>query len=154
MLITGRVQLIKFIIHGTLVILFMYDVYLWHVKLLQQLERWIIIFLQSGDIYSKKFCLVSWNALCLPWKSGDLDFFFFEEAKMEYITDLDLRSTRSNNEALIFHLSQKLHVEESQWYKMFKHQFFKHCQPISPHFKSSIWSGIKSHVGIVPASSI
>lgn len=37
---------------------------------------------------------------------------------------------------------------------MFKHKFFKHDQPISHHFKSSIWSGVKSHIGIVSVSSI
>lgn len=43
----------------------------------------------SGDIYSKKVCIVSLNSICLPWEVGDLD----------------PKSSCYINESLVFHLS-------------------------------------------------
>jgi len=67
----GRVQLVKSIVHGMLV--YSFHIYRWPIRLLKMLDRWIKNFVWSGDIFTQKICIVSWNQVCLPWEFGGLD---------------------------------------------------------------------------------
>lgn len=83
----GRAQLIKSIFHGMLV--YTLHVYMWPIKILTQVDILIKKLFWSGDIYSKKVCIVSLNYICLPWEVGDLD----------------PKSSCYINESLVFHLN-------------------------------------------------
>jgi hypothetical protein len=123
--VMGRVQLVKSIIHGMLV--YSFHVYLWPRRLLRLLDSWIIFFIWSGDVLTKKVCTVAWNVMCRPWAEGGLD----------------IKPTRLINEALIMKLSWDLIATESQWSILFKKRFFSNGQPSKQYFKSLVWSGIK-----------
>jgi len=74
--IMGRVQLIKFLIHGMLT--FSFCIYLWPVHMLKQLDKWFRNFIWSGDISTRKVCTVFWATSCLPftreaWASSHLE---------------------------------------------------------------------------------
>jgi len=55
--IMGRVQLVKSIIHGMLV--YSFHIYRWPQSILKLLDRWIKIFVWSGDIFTRKFVRLS-----------------------------------------------------------------------------------------------
>jgi len=65
--------------------------------------------------------------MCRPWSEGGLD----------------LKPTRLINEALILKLAWDLLAKDTQWSILFKKRYFTNGKPITHHFKSSIWSGIK-----------
>jgi hypothetical protein len=132
----GRVQLVKSIIHGMLV--YSFHVYLWPRRLLRLLDSWIKNFIWSGDVLSRKVCTVSWKVMCRPWAEGGLD----------------IKPTRAINEALILKLSWDLLAKDTQWSNLFKVRYFSNGQPSKRYFKSSVWSGIKAHIGTVLLHSI
>jgi len=68
----GRVQLVKYIIHGMLV--YSFHVYLWPLRLLQLLDTWIKNFIWSGDVLTKKVYTVSWSVMCRPWEEGRAEY--------------------------------------------------------------------------------
>lgn len=134
--IMGRVQLVKSVIHGMLV--YSFHVYLWPKRLLRLLDSWIKNFIWSGDVLMKKVCTVSWKVMCRPWDEGGLD----------------IKPTRLINEALILKLSWDLIARETQWSHLFKRRYFSNGQPSMRYFKSSVWSGIKLHIGTVVSNSL
>jgi len=81
------VHLVKLIICGMLV--YSFHVYLWPRRLLRLLDSWINFFIWSGDILTKKVCMVAWKVMCRPWAEGGLD----------------LKTTHLIDEALILKLS-------------------------------------------------
>jgi len=127
--IMGRVQLVKSIIHGMLV--YSFHVYFWPRRLLRLLDSWLKKFIWSGDVLSKKVCTVSWSVMCRHWSEGGLD----------------IKLTRLLNEALILKLAWELIAKDTQWSILFKKRYFSNGRPITHHFKSSVWSGIKAVVG-------
>ncbi|XP_039690616.1 uncharacterized protein [Medicago truncatula] len=134
--IMGRVQLVKSVIYGML--LYSFHVYLWPKRLLRLLDSWIKKFIWSGDVLMKKVCTVSWKVLCRPWDEGGLD----------------IKHTCLINEALILKLSWDLIARETQWSNLFKRRYFSNGQPSMRYFKSSVWSGIKLHIGTVMSNSL
>jgi len=134
--IMGRVQLVKSIIHGMLV--YSFHVYRWPIRLLKMLDRWIKIFIWSGDIYTRKICTVSWKQVCLPWHSGGLD----------------LKSTRSINSSLLLHLSWNLFTQDSQCPNLFHKRFLSFGIPRNRHFKSSIWPGVREFLSVVNENTV
>ena len=58
------------------------------------------------------------------------------------------------NEALILKLSWDLIAKDSQWASLFKSRYFSNGQSCTRYFKSSVWSGIKEHIGIVLLNSL
>jgi len=134
--IMGRVQLVKSIIHGMLV--YSFHVYLWPRRLLRLLDSWIKKFIWSGDVLTRKVCTVAWKILCRPWAEGGLD----------------IKPTRLINEALILKLSWNLIAKDTQWANLFKRRYFSNGQPSKCYFKSSVWSGIKDHIGTVLLNSL
>ncbi|PNX95709.1 hypothetical protein L195_g018903 [Trifolium pratense] len=71
LLIMGRVQLVRSVIHGMLVSSF--HVYRWSKNMLKKLDAWICNFVWIGDINIKKFCTVAWKTVCTPYEVGGLD---------------------------------------------------------------------------------
>jgi len=134
--VLGRVQLVKSIIHG--VVVYSFHVYLWPRRLLRLLDSWLKKIIWSGDVLTKKVCTVAWNVMCRPWAEGDLD----------------IKPTRLINEALILKLSWDLLASETQWTTLFRKRFFSNGQPSMRYFKSSVWSGIKVHIGTVLINSV
>jgi len=134
--IMGRVQLVKSIIHGMLV--YSFHVYLWPRRLLRLLDSWIKKIIWSGDVLTKKVCTVTWKVMCQPWAEGGLD----------------IKPTRLINEALILKLSWDLIAKDTQWSNLFKMRYFSNGQPSKCYFKSSVWSGIKEHIGTVLLNSL
>jgi hypothetical protein len=134
--IMGRVQLVKSIIHGMLV--YSFHVYFWSRRLLRLLDSWIKKFIWSCDVLSKKVCTVSWSVMCRPWAERRLD----------------LKPTSLINEASILKLAWDLLAKETQWSILFKRRFFSNGKPINHHFKSSVWSGIKVHIGTAMENSL
>jgi hypothetical protein len=71
--------------------------------------------------------------MCRPWAEGGLD----------------IKPTWMINAALILKLSWDLIGKEDQWSSLIKRRYFANGQPSKRYFKSSVWSGIKEHIGIV-----
>jgi hypothetical protein len=134
--IMGRVQLVKSIIHGMLV--YSFHVYLWPRRLLRLLDSWIKNFIWSGDVLTRKVCTVAWKDMSRSWAEGGLD----------------IKPTRLINEALILKLSWDLLAEDNQWSNLLKRRYFSYGQPSKRYFKSSVWSGIKAHIGTVLMNSV
>jgi len=67
---------------------------------------------------------------------------------------LDIKPTRLINEALILKLSWDLIATETQWSILFKKRFFSNGQSSMRYFKSSVWSGIKVHIGTILINSL
>ena len=134
--IMGRVQLVKSIIHGMLV--YSFHIYLWPKRLLRLLDSWIKNFIWSGDVLAKKVCTVSWSVMCRSWAEGGLD----------------IKSMRLMNEALILKLAWDFRTTESQWTAIVKRRYFTHGQPIMRYCQSSIWPGIRAHLGTIMANSV
>lgn len=134
--IMGRVQLVKSIIHGMIV--YSFHVYLWPRRLLRLLDTWIKNFIWSGDVLTRKVCTVSWQVLCRTWEEGGLD----------------IRPTRLINESLILKLSWDLIAHDKQWATLFKQRYFLNGRPSTRYFQTSVWSGIKSHIGKVLNNSL
>lgn len=118
-------------------LVYSFHVYFWPRRLLRLLDTWIKNFIWSRDVLTKKVCTVSWSVMCRPWEEGGLN----------------IKPTRLINEALILQLSWDLLAKDSQWSTLFKRRFFSIGLPLSYHVKSSIWSGIKMHIGTVMANS-
>jgi len=134
--VMGRVQLVKSIIHGMFV--YSFHVYMWPKRLLRMLETWIKKFIWSGDVLTQKVCTVSYNCLSRPWAEGGLD----------------LKPTRLINDSLILKLAWNLLATNSQWAALLKQRFFSNRKPVDHYFKSSIWLGIKIHIGAVISNSL
>jgi len=134
--IMGKVRLVKSIIHGMLV--YSFHVYLWPRRLLRLLDSWIKKFIWSGDVLTKKVCTVTWKVMCRPWAEGGLD----------------IKPTRLNNEALILKFSWDIITKEIQWSNLFKLRYLSNGQQSKRYFKSSVWSGIKVHIGTVLLNSL
>jgi len=62
--------------------------------------------------------------------------------------------TRLINKALILKLSWDLIAQEAQWSTLFKRRYFSNGQLSMRYFKSSVWSGIKIHIGTVLSNSL
>jgi len=135
--VMGRVQLVKYIIHETLVYFF-HVYYMWPRRLLRMLDTWIKNFIWSGDVLTRKVCTVSWNCLSRPWAEGGLN----------------LKPTRLINDSLIMKLAWNLLATDSQWEALLKQRFFSNGKLVNHYFKSSVWSGIKIHIGVVISNSL
>lgn len=68
--IAGRVQLVKFVIHGMLIQTL--SVYSWPVSLLKEIEKCIRNFIWSADIEKRKMVTVAWHKVCKPYVEGGL----------------------------------------------------------------------------------
>jgi len=119
-------------------LVYSFHVYLWPRRLLRSLDTWIKKFIWSGDVFTRNVCTVSWKTLCRLWSEGGLD----------------LKSTRLINDAQILKLAWNLLSSNSQWAVIFKSRFFSHGQPILRYFKSSVWPGIKNHIGTILQNSL
>lgn len=60
----GRVELVKSVIPSMLTYSML--LYLWPSALLNQLDQWIINFIWSGNLNTKKVLTVAWHKVCLP----------------------------------------------------------------------------------------
>lgn len=127
--IMGRIQLVKSIIHGMLV--YSFHVYMWPHRLLRLLDSCIKNFIWSGDIHTRKVCMVSWKVLCLPWSAGGLD----------------VKPTRLINESFMLKLAWQLISSNLQWATLFRQRYFINGRPTLCYVKSSVWSSFKMHVG-------
>ena len=134
--IMGRVQLVKSIIHSMLV--YSFHIYMWPRKLLQRIDSWIKNFIWSGDILTRKVCTVSWKRMCHPWAAGGLD----------------LKSTHLINESLMLQLAWQFTSGNSQWSQLLRQRYLSHGHPIQRYIKSSVWCGIKEHMGMVVSNSL
>lgn len=65
LLIVGRVQLIKSVIHAMLI--YSFHIYSQPVKQINGLERFMRNFIQSGDMNSKKLVIVVWHKASAPY---------------------------------------------------------------------------------------
>lgn len=127
----GRVQLVKSIVHGMLV--YSFHIYLWPKQLLRLLDSWIRNFIWSGDVLKRKVCTVSWSIMCRSWAEGGLN----------------IKPTQLINEALILKLAWDLRAKNNQWTALLKRRYFTHGHPNMRYCKSSVWSGLKSHIATV-----
>lgn len=66
--IMRQVQLVKSIVHGMLV--YSIHIYRWPINLLNQLDQWVKNSVWSGDIFSRKICMVAWRTVCLSGRRG------------------------------------------------------------------------------------
>ena len=135
--VMGRVQLVKYIIHETLVYFF-HVYYMWPRRLLRMLDTWIKNCIWSGDVLTRKVCTVSWNCLSRPWTEGGLD----------------LKPTRLINDSLILKLAWNLLAIDSQWAALLKQSFISNGKLVDHYFKSFVWAGIKIHIGAVISNSL
>jgi len=134
--IMGKVQLVKSIIHGMLV--YSFHIYMWPRRLLHQLDSWIKNFIWSGDIGTRKVCTVSWKIMYRSWAAGGLD----------------IEPTRLINESLILQLPWLFSSGDSQWAGLLRKHFIKNGTPLQHYFQSSVWCGIKEHMGTITSNSI
>jgi len=67
---------------------------------------------------------------------------------------LDLKSTRTINESLMLQLAWKLMSEHSPWSQLLRQRYISNGKPIQHYVKSSVWCGIKEHIGTVAASPL
>jgi len=119
-------------------LVYSFHVYLWPRKLLRLMDTWIRKFIWSRDILPSKVCTVSWKIMCCHWAAGGLD----------------LKPTRLINESIILKLSWTLVSSKLQWLELFQKRFYSNGQLLFCYFKSSVWPGIKSHIGTVIAISL
>ena len=133
--IMGRVQLVKFVIHG--IVVYSFHIYRWPIRLLNMLDKLIKNFIWSGDIHTRKICTIAWKQVCLPWDSGGLD----------------LKSTRSINSSLLLHLSWQLFTQDSPCSQLFQKRFISFGLPRNRFFKSSIWRGVHEFLPLVSENS-
>jgi len=67
---------------------------------------------------------------------------------------LDIKPKRLIDEALSLKLSWDLTATDSQWSLLFKERYVSNGQSVMHFVKSSIWSGIKLHIGTVLTNSL
>jgi len=96
--------------------------------LLNDLDKWIINFIWSGDVDKRKLVIVPWNKSCRPVIQGGLG----------------IRSLKSLNEAVNLKLCWDLRNSSQPWAKLLKCRCIRNRKPISYHIYSSIWSSIKN----------
>lgn len=125
----GRICLINSVITSSLVYSMM--VYKWPTALLKKLEAAMRNFSWSGDITKKGAVMVSWSRCCYPINEGGLN----------------LRSIQSMNEAFLMRLAWDIHCNKAPFSDMFKLRFYNRFRhPKTNYLKSTIWSGLRSHM--------
>ncbi|CAJ2657200.1 unnamed protein product [Trifolium pratense] len=133
--ITGRVQLVRSIIHGMLTDSL--QVYLWPISLLNRMEKWIRNFIWSGEVNTRMICIVSWKTVCLPYEVGGLD----------------LCSLRKINTSLLLLLCWKFLSSNDDWARLCRARFLRARMPAAHFIRSSVWPGIKPHISTVQQQS-
>jgi hypothetical protein len=124
--IMGRVQLVRVVIHGMLV--YSFHVYTWPKALLKQMDRWILNFIWSGDVVTKKICMVAWSKVCKPYDEGGLN----------------VRSLNHINDSLLLHLCWRFFSSNDQWAVMCRARCLKWGLPSNAFLKSSIGMALSS----------
>jgi len=66
----GRVQLVKSVIQS--MVTHTMTVYSWPISTLRDIEKWIKIFIWSGDIDKRKLVIVAWKKVCADLEEGGL----------------------------------------------------------------------------------
>lgn len=66
----GRVELVKFVIHG--MFLYSFYVYAWPISLLKHLDQCIGNFIWARDVHTRKVVTVAWKHVCAPVGEGGL----------------------------------------------------------------------------------
>lgn len=66
---------------------------------------------------------------------------------------LDLKSLRAFNDAAMLKLSWDMTNSNAEWVRFLKNRFFRHRHPVKNYVKSSLWPGVKLHLGVVDANS-
>jgi hypothetical protein len=67
---------------------------------------------------------------------------------------LDLKPTRLINESLILQLAWHFSSGDSQWAELLRKRLIKNGTPLQHYFQSSVWCGIKEHMGTIISNSI
>jgi len=67
---------------------------------------------------------------------------------------LDIKPARLINESLILHLAWHFSSGNSHWARLLRKRFLKNGTPLQHYFQSSLWGGIKYHMGTITSNSI
>lgn len=129
--IAGRVQLVKSVIQSMFI--HTMSVFSWPTSLLREIEKWIKIFIWSGDINKRKLVTIAWKKVCVDTEEGGLG----------------IRSLICLNHATNLKLCWELLNSEEQWAEVLRSRVIRGNACIQHHIYSSIWSGIKNEFNIV-----
>jgi len=121
----GRVQLIKSVVQSMLPSCL--TIYFWLVKLLKDLEKWMMNFIWSGDINQRKLAIVSWHKVCKSVKEGGLG----------------IRKLSDINEVGNLKNCWDIMQSNLQWAQLVRSKVLRNNKSIKHHIFSSIWSSEK-----------
>lgn len=82
---------------------------------------------------NRKVAVVSWHTVCSP-----------KEAR-----GLGLKSVKGINMVVLLKLCWKMVTSDNQWSMLLKARVFLNNKFTNMHISSSIWQGLKSHIGTV-----
>lgn len=133
--IMGRVQLVKFVIQGSL--LYCFQVYYWPASLLKKVDSWLRNFIWSGEVSTRKLVTVAWSKMCAPFNEGGLG----------------IRPIKLLNDDAALKLCWNFFSSDSHWAKFLRARFLRNNRPRSSFVKSSIWPSIKKHINTVHDNS-